>query len=56
MVQVSNDFLLQTLKAMVEDESSKVLENRGVRLTHAEKKCLDNEVFKMLEEAYLKNS
>ena len=55
MVQVSEDFLLQALKAMVEDESSKVLADRNVQLTPADKSDLDNEVFQNLVDDYLQN-
>ena len=55
MVQVSNDFLLQALRAMVEDESSKVLEDRDVKLTPADKSDLDKEVLKNLVDDYLQN-
>ena len=56
IVTVSDDFLLQALRAMVEDESSKVLENRDVKLTPADKSDLDKEVLKNLVDDHLQNS
>ena len=56
MVQVSEDILLQALKAMVADESSKLLQDRGIQLSSGDKSDVDNEVFKMLVNDYLQNS